>query len=171
MSDGVTKYLLDTSVLIQASKRYYAHDLVSTFWDNLVDQSQAEIISSIDKVKAEIDSRNTFLIDWANNKFRQLDSTANENTGRMYRNLITWSRSQQQYNENAKYEFADDGKADAWLVAHASVNQRVVVTEEVFNPYIKRKIPIPNVYMAFNVRYIDTFQMLRELKVNLTRQK
>ena len=106
MSDGVTKYLLDTSVLIQASKRYYAHDLVSTFWDNLVDQSQAEIISSIDKVKAEIDSRNTFLIDWANNKFRQWDSTANENTGRMYRNLITWSRSQQQYNENAKYEFA-----------------------------------------------------------------
>ena len=167
----ITKYLLDASVLIEASKRYYAHDLVSTFWDSLADQSQAGIISSIDKVKAEIHNRNTFLIDWANNEFRRWDSTANENTGRMYRKLITWSRLQQQYNEKAKDEFADDGKADAWLVAHASVSQRVVVTEEVFNQDIKKKIPIPNVCMAFNVRYIDTFQMLRELQINLTRQE
>ena len=167
----ITEYLLDTSVLIEASKRYYAHDLVSTFWDSLADQSQAGIISSIDKVKAEIHSKNTFLIDWANNEFRRWDSTANENTEKMYRELIAWSMSQQHYNEKAKDEFADDGKADAWLVAHASVSQRVVVTEEVFNPYIKRKIPIPNVCKTFNVRYIDTFQMLRDLQINLTRQE
>ena len=171
MSDAITKYLLDTSVLIEASKRYYAPDLVATFWDSLAYQSQAGIISSIDKVKAEIHDRNTFLIDWANNEFRRWDSTANENTGRMYRKLITWSRLQQQYNEKVKDEFADDGKADAWLVAHASVSQRVVVTEEVFNSHIQRKIPIPNVCIAFNVRYIDTFQMLRELQINLTGQE
>ena len=62
---------------------------------------------------------------------------------REYRRLIQWSISHKQYNTKAKDEFANEDKADAWLVAHAIDGQYTVVTEEVFNPDIQRKIPIP----------------------------
>jgi hypothetical protein len=42
---------------------------------------------------------------------------------------------------------------------------RVVVTHEVLNVDIKRKVPIPNVCKPFNLRPVDTFVMLRELGV------
>ena len=162
-----TKYLLDTNVLVEASKRYYAFDLVSTFWEQLTNQAQAGIISSIDKVKAEIHYKNSSLTDWANNRFKRWESTDVVGTVEKHQDLMKWSISHQQYTTKAKAEFASDSKADAWLVAHALARQCVIVTEEVFNRDIKRKIPIPNVCQEFDVTYVDTFQMLRDLKINL----
>lgn len=167
MSNIPTRYLLDTNVLIEASKRYYAFDLVPAFWDHLVNQAHAGIISSIDKVRNEIDNRNTPLTDWANNQFPRWESTAVENTTEKYRQIIQWSTSHQQYSTKAKDEFANEGKADAWLVAHAISGQYTVVTEEVLNLDIQRKIPIPNVCMEFNVLCIDTFSMLHRLGIKL----
>ena len=69
---------------------------------------------------------------------------------------------------SAKNEFASEDKADPWLIAHAIVTGRVVVTEEVFNHDIKRKIPIPNVCKEFDVPYMNTFQMLHELEIKLS---
>ena len=167
MNNTITKYLLDTSVLIEASKRYYEHNLVSTFWGHLADQSRIGVISSIDKVKNEIHTKNTFLTDWANNDFAQWESTANDDTVNRYTNLIQWSTTHQQFNVNAKNEFANEDNADPWLLAHAMTTGCVVVTEEVFNRDIKRKIPIPNVCEEFDVLYMNTFQMLHELKIRL----
>ena len=79
-----------------------------------------------------------------------------------------WSIAHQQFNVGAKNEFASEGKADPWLIAHAIVTGRVVVTEEVFNHDIKRKIPIPNVCKEFDVSYMNTFQMLHELEIKLS---
>lgn len=50
-------------------------------------------------------------------------------------------------------------------MAYAVAKGRVVVTHEVPKIDIKRKVPIPNVCEPFNVRYVDTFVMLRELGV------
>lgn len=105
---------------------------------------------------------------WAYNTFNRWEYTENKDTLDNYRNLIRWSESQQQYMPRAKYEFADTSSADAWLVAHTLAGQWVVVTEEVFDPNIRKRIPIPNVYKEFSVRCIDTFQMLRELKIRFT---
>ncbi|MER3425446.1 MAG: DUF4411 domain-containing protein, partial [Nitrospiraceae bacterium] len=57
--------------------------------------------------------------------------------------------------------------ADGWLVADAKVNSCVVVTQEVFDPVIKRKVPIPNMCQALSVPYIDTFDMMRRLGIRL----
>ena len=57
----------------------------------------------------------------------------------------------------AKEEFADESKADAWLVSHALATKRIVVTEEKFGRDIKKRmVPIPNVYKEFDIRYIST---------------
>ena len=167
MNNTITRYLLDTNVLIEASKTYYKHDLVSTFWERLTEQSQIRVIGSIDKVKNEIDAKNIFLTNWANNDFTQWESTTNDDTKSKYNILINWSTTHQQFNQNAKDEFANADNADPWLLAHAMATKRVVVTEEVFNSDIKRKIPIPNVCQAFGVPYMNTFQMLHELEIRL----
>ena len=42
-----------------------------------------------------------------------------------------------------------------------------VVTEEVFSNKVKRNIPIPNVCKEFDVRCLNTFEMLREIGITL----
>src|SRR5438093_1264399 len=83
-----------------------------------------------------------------------------------YRVVMGWVNDQKQFSEAAKEEFAKG--ADGWLIAYAKTKRYVIVTEERLNPVIKRKVPIPNVYQAFRVRYVDTFGMLRELGVRFS---
>ena len=86
---------------------------------------------------------------------------------KQYRRLMEWSKSHEQFKEYAKEEFANENKADAWLVAHALVTERVVVTDEKLNTDVKKRIPIPNVCVAFGIRYINTFDMLHKLRIRL----
>jgi hypothetical protein len=44
-------------------------------------------------------------------------------------------------------------------------NDAVVVTNEVSAPDAKRKVPLPDLCQQFNIRCINTFDMLRELGV------
>jgi len=66
----------------------------------------------------------------------------------------------------AKADFASG--ADGWIVAYAKAKGHIVVTHEVLNPDIRRKVPIPNVCNAFDVNYHDTFEMLRKLGVRFS---
>jgi len=84
-----------------------------------------------------------------------------------YTKLIEWSYSNNQFRQEAKDEFAKADIADAWLIAYAEVNKCVVTTEERLNLNKKSKILIPNVCNEFKIEYVDTFQMLRQLKVRL----
>ena len=81
---------------------------------------------------------------------------------------MEWANTSEQYSENAKDEFMAANRADAWLIAHALANELIVVTEERHNADIQRRIHIPNVCAVFNVEWVDTFQMLRDLNIRLT---
>ena len=48
-------FLLDSNVLINASRTYYAPDIAPTFWEWLKAQHTAGAIASIARVKEEID--------------------------------------------------------------------------------------------------------------------
>jgi hypothetical protein len=76
---------------------------------------------------------------------------------------MSWVQAQEQFSDAAKADFA--AGADGWLVAYARSKGLIVVTHEVLDPSIRRKVPIPNVCEAFGVSYVDTFEMLRELGV------
>lgn len=78
---------------------------------------------------------------------------------------MIWAQQKDQFIDAAKEEFAT--VADAWLIAHAHAMGATVVTLEVFNPDIKKKIPIPNVCREFGVEAIDTFEMMRRLGMTL----
>jgi predicted nucleic acid-binding protein len=82
---------------------------------------------------------------------------------RVYGELMQWAVKQVQFSQAAKDEFARVENADAWIIAYARVHNYVIVTQEVLDLNIKKKIPIPNVCDQFDVKHIDTFKMLREL--------
>ena len=158
------QYALDTNVFIEAARRYYAFDLAPGFWKGLVIHSDGGVVASIDRVKDELDKGKDELSEWAKNHFSHAFQTTNDvDVLETYRRVMAWAQSQAQFTDPAKAAFA--ASADGWLVAYAAAKGSIVVTHEVMNREIKRRVPIPNVCQAFGVRFIDTFEMLRELGV------
>ena len=77
--------------------------------------------------------------------------------------MVTWVNSEPQFSPVAKTEFAD--VADGWVIAYAKANGLIVVTHEEYAPDAKKRVPIPNVCLEFDVGYVNTFDMLRELGI------
>ncbi len=161
-------YVLDSNVFMEAARRYYAFDLVPPFWKALISLATNGLVISLDRVKAEIDRGKDELKEWANKDFHQwFVSTDQTDITSAYGRIMVWAANEKQFTNAAKAEVAKTDKADPWVVAYAIANSCIVVTHEQFDPNIKSDIPIPNVCKAFNVQYVDTFQMLRNLGVKL----
>ncbi len=163
----MTVYVLDANVFIQAARRYYAFDLAPRFWEALVRHAEAGQIKSIDRVKQELERGKDELATWAKDIFTAaFASTDDTEVIRSFSEIMTWVQAQGQFSDAAKAAFAS--AADGWLVAYARVNGCVVVTHEVLDPNVRRKVPIPNVCEAFGDPFLDTFEMLRALGVRFT---
>jgi hypothetical protein len=157
-------YVLDANVFIEAARRYYAFDLAPMFWESLVHHAVNGRIQSIDLIKRELERGNDELAAWAGGEFGDAFASTNEDDVVGYfTQVMGWVQAQDQFSDAAKADFANG--ADGWLVAFAKSKGRIVVTHEVLDPNIRRKVPIPNVCNAFGVNYVDTFAMLRELGV------
>ena len=167
MSSSQGIYLLDANVFIEAAKHYYAFDLVGSFWNELVNKAEEGHIESIDKVKLEIDNKKDKLQEWADGNFLPwFRATGQTDVLNAYGKIMRWA-DDGDFSDKAKKDFADQRKADAWIVAYAITKRCVVVTHEQHKPDAKHKIPIPNVCHTFGIRYLNTFQMLRELNITL----
>jgi hypothetical protein len=162
------KFLLDANVFIEAYKRYYSFDIVPAFWNALIENAEAGFLASIDRIFLEIDAFDAEddLKLWANNEFFDwFMSTDDELVLQEYRKVITWVMEQTQFSDAAKAEFAS--VADSWLIAYSKAYDFTIVTNEQYQPHIKRRIPIPNVCNAFSIDCVNTFEMLRALNVKL----
>ena len=171
----VIKYALDSDVLMQAARNFYAFDIAPGFWNALIHHGEEGSIVSIDRVKAEVDRGNDELKDWANNDFHQsFESTNQDDVIEAYRRVMNWAYAEPRFTDAAKSEFARETNADAWIVSYAiAFNENnaetkiFVVTQEKFEPNIIAKIKIPNVCRVFDIKSVDLYQMLRALKVKL----
>lgn len=166
MTDNVV-FVLDANVFIEAARRYYAFDLAPKFWESLIQYAESGHILSIDRVMQELERGQDELAAWVKRDFSQgYASTDEDSVISCYGDIMTWVQGRNQFSDAAKADFASG--ADGWLVAYANVNDYVVVTHEVLNPEIQRKVPIPNVCQEFNVQPVDTFEMLRQLGVRFS---
>lgn len=158
-----TTYLLDTNVFVEAHRRYYALDLCPGFWECLEHYCQEPRLLSIDRVRDEIDEGDA-LEEWVKQAPDNLFvSTADPDVAQRYANVMTWVQGNDQFRPEAKAEFARG--ADGWLIAYAGVQGLAVVTHEVFDPNIRKRVPIPNVCRQFDIPCADTFSMLRSLEI------
>ena len=165
MIEEATKYILDSNVFIEAHRRYYSFDIAPSFWRFLINKAKENKIISIDRVYAELTRGKDQLAEWIEKEFAFafIETNTASNILIKYAELMKWANSQTQYSQNAIDEFAQVENADPWIIASAIANKYTIVTHEVLDSTIKKKIPIPNVCEDFNVNYIDTFRLLREL--------
>ena len=159
------RFVLDSNVLITAKNSYYSFDICPAFWIALISASKNGRILSIDRVRDELLAGNDDLSRWVKLYVSGIFVPSSEPAVRAaYSRMVSWVQRNPQFTRPAKAEFAR--VADGWLAAYASVHGATVVTLETFDPSIKRRIKLPNVCRQFNVKYIDTFDMLRKLGVS-----
>ncbi len=164
MSQPCPLLVLDTSVFVQAHRNYYSHDICPGFWKLLEHFAQVDHLLSIDRVRDEIFTPDEpdELMEWASQVQPSIfASTVQQPVVDAFKEMQSWAQGNAQFSSEAKVKFA--GVADGWVIAYAKTNSAVVVTQEVYRADVKKRIPIPNVCLAFNVSYIDTFEMLRRL--------
>lgn len=165
MTSGV--FLLDANVFIEAARRYYAFDIVPSFWPKLVMAAETGRVITIDRVREEIVKNNDDLAQWLVDDFSTwIASSSTPEVVQAYGVIMQWVYdAKRSFISNAKSEFASG--ADGWLIAYALVQSCCLVTHEAYKPDIQRKVPIPNVCRAFGIPYVDTFALMRELSVVL----
>jgi len=159
-------YVLDTNVFIQAKRRYYAFDLCPGFWESLIAYHKSGRLRSIEQVRMELNDVNDEITRWVTKQMPKscFVPTDDSKVVNEYDRIIAWAKAQPQYFELAISEFS--AKADAWLIAYAKIHGLIVVTLEEYSKDARRKVLIPNVCEAFNVEYVDTFKMLRDLGIS-----
>ena len=160
-------YVLDANVFIEAARRYYAFDLAPKFWDSLLHHAANGRIQSIDRIGKELKRGKDELARWVANHFdHAFVSTDETDVVGVYTKIMNWVVKEKQFLDTAKADFANG--ADGWLLAYAKVKSCVVVTHEAMALDARHKVPIPNVCLAFNVPFVDTFEMLRTLGVRFS---
>ena len=160
MNYNQIQFALDANVLINAYWDYYPIDIFPGFWDFLSHNIAVGQILIIDRVRAEIKSPRqlTQWVELATNG--EFVSTASQPVVNKYRQMADWVHGNPQFLPSAGEAFSRG--ADGWLAAYASVNGFILVTNEVFNPNVKRKVPLPNLCDEFGVTYQNITDMARE---------
>ena len=121
------------------------------------------------KANARARSADDEIKDWIENQAPEtfFKKTEDQAVIAEFQKLVGWVYSTDQFADSAKSEFA--AVADGWVIAYAAVNKLVVVTHEEFAPAARRKVPMPNVCVEFDVEYVNTFEMLRSLDERFVR--
>ncbi|MFM7164647.1 MAG: DUF4411 family protein [Planctomycetaceae bacterium] len=158
-----SKYLLDANAFIEAKDRYYGFDICPGYWSSLLVQHNYRRLYSIDRISDELHELDDVVKQWIEDKVPDtfFKKTEDQAVIEKFQEMVNWVYSQPQFTDAARTEFAS--VADGWVIAYAAVNGLIVVTHEQFAPEAKRKVPMPNVCVEFDVEYVDTFSMLREL--------
>ncbi len=162
------KYVLDANTFIEAQNRYYGFDICPGYWTSLLTQHDSKHVCSIDRIATELHAQDDALKRWIANHVPAtfFKKTADHAVITKFGRLANWVNRQPQFTASAKSEFLSN--ADGWVIAYAAANDLTVVTHEQYAPEARRKVPIPNVCIEFDVDYVDTFFMLRDLRVSFS---
>lgn len=162
----MTIFVVDSNFFIQAHRMYYPLDVAFSFWNKVKELAERGQIISIDKVKNELYDKNDALEHWCIENLPADFFKSTDDVAVPYSQVTAWCISKSHhYNQNAINEFLDADEADAFLVAFslADLNNRIIVTYETSDLNRKNKVKIPEPCNFFNIRFLNTIQMLREL--------
>lgn len=158
-------YILDSNTFIDAKNRYYAFDIVPTFWDKLLVYSE-EKIKTIDYIRAEVLQGKDDLSTWFSDFYMPyIASTMDNQVQVKFAQIAEYVSGHERYKQSEKERFLS--KADPWLIAYASVHNDVVVTHEVSGGMGTTKVKIPDICNYFKVPYMNVFEMMRQLNIKI----
>ena len=157
-------YWLDSNVFIEGKKGPYAFDIAPRFWVLIDELIEDLLVSCPLLVYDELLEVQDDLASWSKERkasglFIQPDVTVQQT----YKDVVEYVRRHYPDNQ-ARRRFLD--RADPWVIAHAISEGGTVVTLEPRVAPISQQVKIPNVCDQFGTRYINTYQLLRELDIS-----
>lgn len=150
-------YLIDSNVFIQAKNLHYGFDFCPAFWDWLVEQNDIGKVASIEKVADELHAGDDELAQWAAARGGDFFLSPDDTVLSALLTVSDWA-SGSRYQSAAVSTFLQ--VADSWLIAHALVLNRAVVTHEV-PADSALKIKIPNACLGLGIPCVNPYEMLR----------
>ncbi len=154
-------YVLDTNTFIEAKNRYYQMKVCPGYWDWLLVRCSSSDICSIDKIAHELSKGRDDLATWAADHPELFHATTDAGTQGHFGTVANHVATLTHLNAGAIPDFLSG--ADPWLIAKAMHTGATVVTHEVYQPAIRRKVSIPNVCAHFSVPWMNTFELLSTL--------
>ncbi len=162
----MSKYLLDSNIFIQSKNLHYRFSFCGNFWNLLREMHAKEMVFTISAVKDELLKINDELSDWVKESPQEM-FLDNWEALDIWVGVTEYPRTcGHPYFDYALEEFADEKEADAWLIAYANKFGYTIVTNEVKNPSMKKKVPLYDIAQAFNVPCITLFDFLERHSEN-----
>jgi hypothetical protein len=155
-------YLLDSNTYIQAKNFYYDMEFCPAYWDWLDQQFNSGQLASITSVYDELANYGDELTRWVKERKEQFLPISEDVTQEKYIEVVQYVAELENKNPENIANFLD--KADPWLIAKAIVTGATIVTHEILDPPNSKKVKIPNICKIFEVNYITTYQLLRQLE-------
>ena len=159
-------YLLDSNVLIAAKNLYYGMDFCPGFWDWLKKTYEEEKVYSVAKVRDEIFAGDDELFEWVKSLPKLFFLQPQQSDVSALQKISTWV-SGGKYEQAAVAQFLQ--LADYYICAQALAGDYTVVTFEVPSES-RKKVKIPDVCLAMNIPYINTFDLLRRERARFVLQ-
>ena len=158
-------YWLDANVLIQASRGPYRIDRVPPFWIFIDQQLQQGNLRAPKMVYDELTDGNDRLAQWCKQRRKYLSVTASRDVQKCYRDIATYVQANATVART--HEFLRG--ADGWVIAHAMDmgTSGIVVTQEATRRQ-HGKVRIPAICSVFNVKCINTYDMLEALDFRIS---
>ena len=158
------RYWLDSNVFIEGFKGPYAFDIAPRFWDLIDEMIDDGRLSCPVRVYEELQDVQDDLARWVRERrqsglFVEPDPVVQEE----FRAIAEYVTKRYPDNQ-ARRRFLD--RADPWIIAHSIAMGGSVVTLEPIAPRTSLQVKIPNVCHGLNIRWINTYDMLRELGVS-----
>lgn len=168
------KFLIDSNTLISASRLYYAHDLVPTFWEILNAKAENGTIYILDMVKDEICKGEDWLKEWLDNDETSIlvCNHVDSEIISKYAEIMQYIQTCGFYNSNGLNNWAKNDVADPWLIAAAAVKAYTLITFEQPSGSLSiknksGKVKIPDVANHFNVKVHNLYHMMRQLEIKI----
>lgn len=157
----MNKYLLDANFFLDSSLRYYQNDFFPDFWRWIKYSAQKPSIKTIRKVKEELDKKDDFVSGFI--KGLPKDFFINETKYLAHYGEVIQKSASMEFNQLAKEKFAEENRADAWLITVAlSDNFTIVSNEKIPDKKEKKNIKIPRMCKELKIQCIDIFNFIKE---------
>ncbi|MDE5602486.1 MAG: DUF4411 family protein [Helicobacter sp.] len=163
----MNKYLLDTNFFLDSSLRYYQNDFFSDFWKWLRYAAQNSSIKTIKKVKEELDRKKDFISKFIKEMSRNFFIDDREYL-KKYGEVILTSQKMD-FNPAAKEKFAEEHRADTWLLAVALADDFIIVSnEKISDKKEKKNIKIPRMCNELKIQCIDIFEFIKRQELEFS---
>lgn len=160
-------YWLDANVFIEANNQLLNIEIAPSFWSWLETQLKAGVLRSSSLVYSELLGKDDLLAKWA--RVRRGGAYWPEPDNEVqaaYREIVEYVEGK--YADASPAKVGDFlAKADCWIIAHALAKSGTVVTRESKVDKTSRTPKVPNVCEKFDVPFIQTVAMLKELKFTM----